>query len=333
MSETTATSSTTVSVKAPWLLTEILPILIFAGLAVASLVAGFTGGTPWTAALVGAGLALILVLVIFLVSKKRKKNSTLFATYSTEGDRLLNVWMVKPMQDKWNGRLDEGRNKSPLGLASRVEYKVYGGTPVFQFTSSSGKTVAVPQRLLEHPDVFQFVKETVEELPPLRFRNTDSAEQFAGYISTGRFNPVDVAPVAIVHPNAQAEAALMGRPVKKGTAEKKAEKSPADDDRLQVIVEENEVATPAVAEDEVPKKPLVAVDYAALRVTPAAQVADEEGTTLLVSGLTTSLDAPREEELEVSDDDKDNGWSAGSLLLGGGFATETVDSDSSRNQK
>lgn len=322
------TSSTVVHQRARWAVTEVIPLLIFAALGILGIIL-WVGqiGNP----LAGAVLAVVafgVMLWIFLVSQRRKKNSTLHAKFDTTDSRNLHVWMTKPRADIWGNRLDEGRNKAPLAEAARVEYKLYSKTPAFQFTTSAGKILTLPKRILEEPQVYTFVKETVESIAPLRFKDTESAEQFAGYIGTGRLNPVDVAPVAIIHPDAKADTFhLRGKaPVSNDVSAPAAPAAPeVEDDRLQVIVEESVAPAAQKEEEATSEKPITYLTYEAYRVTPADTIADDAGTSMLVAGLD-----PVEDDIEADAHEDDTSWSAGSLLLGDSISSTSLPSDSQK---
>lgn len=237
---------TIVKARAPWTLSEALPVVIMFGLGVFS-ITGFilnwiVIGLAVFLGIIGFGVGLYLVYV----NLSRKKKSTLNAEWDANGE--VRVWMNKPNKTKWKGKLDvDGKNVFNINKEHKVRLEDIEGSDTLVFSYEKGKQYYVPVRFLRDSEEFtNFLVSAAE-------KNNWAYTNEAVYALNNYF-PVSV---------------LEQAPRLKSVVKKKLNyDAPEEDLQKKVMVEAPVV--PVVVEPEVPVRTLSYVKFVAEEVEPVA---------------------------------------------------------------
>lgn len=170
--------------RAKWNVQEILAIIIFLG------VIGLVGIsyatqviTELALVIVFASIALGVVLLLIVMSLRRKSRSTLFAKLNDDRNHNIQVWMRHPKKTKWKGRMDEGTNKGPLATIIGAHFEDIEDTPVMVIKLKGGKPVMIPLRLAEMEAIKKYLGSAVASTSTkLKFDNKETATKFASMI-------------------------------------------------------------------------------------------------------------------------------------------------------
>lgn len=139
----------TVKGKAPWILGEIVPILITTAIGAGAIILGLIGQFNLVGAVSGAVVGFGLTLFLLYVNASRKRKSTLVAELKNDPKYGLKVWMVKPNKNKWKDKMDyAGTNSVNLVGKYKVVVEDVLGTQTLVFQVSKGKQFILPVRFL-----------------------------------------------------------------------------------------------------------------------------------------------------------------------------------------
>lgn len=173
----------TITSKAKWTLQELIPIVITLALGLFGLFAGITGyfvfGGAVTTAVVGFGL---LALIMY-TNIHRKYKSTLYAKLSNDKNFNIEVWMRKPLKDKWQGKMDAGNNKGALSKLNNIKMDTLRGTRLVVLELNSGKPVIIPVRLAETDGVRSYLAEAIKARGnKVKFENDNNMREFTAIL-------------------------------------------------------------------------------------------------------------------------------------------------------
>ena len=170
--------------KAKWSFQEILPILISSAIGLGGIFLGITQALTLSGAIIMAVVGFGLALYVYAISSGRKKKSTLFAKMTDDKNLNIEVWMKKPIEDKWGGKLDKGKNTGKLARITSVKIETIRGTRVLSFKTLDGRPIWIPVRLAETDEVKEFIAKAVARRGgKLAFENKEQASEFAKLIA------------------------------------------------------------------------------------------------------------------------------------------------------
>lgn len=287
--------------KAKWNFQEILPIIILGALGLFGVFQGITQAFTLAGSIITAVVGFGLALYIISISSSRKWKSTLFARLTEDKNLNIEVWMRKPIEDKWVGKLDEGKNKAKLANINGVKIETIRGTRVLAIKTNEGRLLYIPIRLAETDELKSFISKAVAHVGgKLTFEDKDQAKEFATLIAGGANivstkTPV-IAPVKtksideqIAEEKAEEEAALAAKVEAKVKAEPTVEE----------IVEEK-AATVTIEEELIPQivKTKHKIDYREYYTMSATDLI----TNALIDVEEKAAEAHKEEKvLTISD--------------------------------
>jgi hypothetical protein len=163
---------------------EIVPIIVMYGVAVLSAIGGFiTEAVAPAVGIIGIVSLGGLATYVLIESARRKKNSTLYAKLADDKNLTIEVWMRKPIKDKWRGKLDEGKNTAKLANIVGVKFDKVMGTRVMTILTKGGKPLYVPIRLAQEDAVKDYLGLAVSRNSKLKFDEKEWAEEFAKYVN------------------------------------------------------------------------------------------------------------------------------------------------------
>ena len=174
----------TVTSRARWTFQEILPLVITFGIGLVGLFFGITGyfiiGGAVMTAVAGFGLFLFLIYT----NLKRKRKSTLFAVLGNDKNFNIEVWMKKPMKDKWLGKLDKGKNKGKLALLRNIKMETIRGTRVIVLQLQNNSPVYVPVRLAQTDAMRKYLADVVKSKGgKVAFESKANAAEFSALLA------------------------------------------------------------------------------------------------------------------------------------------------------
>ncbi len=246
---------TLVKARAPWTLSEALPVIIMLGLGVFA-ITGFVLnwiviGLAVFLGLIGFGVGLYLVYV----NLNRKKKSTLNAEWDDKGE--VRVWMNKPNKTKWNGKLDiDGKNIFNVNKDHKVTLEDIQGSDTLVLSPEKGKQYYVPVRFLRDSEEFTNFLVTAAETHKWSYTN-EAAYALENYFPTSL---------------------LKEAPRLKSAVKKKINyDAPEEDLKKKATVETATPIAPLVIEPEVPVRTL---SYAKFVPEPVAAVEDQVDVAL-----------------------------------------------------
>jgi hypothetical protein len=287
--------------KAKWNFQEILPIIILGGLGLFGVFQGIIQSITLAGSIIIAVVGFGLALYVIAISSSRKWKSTLFARLTEDEDLNIEVWMRKPIEDKWAGKLDEGKNKLQLATISSVKVENVRGTPVIALKAKDKRPLYIPVRLAETDELRSFISKAVAlKGGKLSFENTAQAKEFAAIIAGG------ATVKRKVNTKAQVIVPAKSKTISEQIAEQLAEEKAIEDAKPKAIpVEESElekleaIELP-VEEDLVPQivKTTNKIDYRAYYTMSATDLI----TNALIDAEEKELAAMKEfKPLTVSD--------------------------------
>lgn len=168
--------------KARWNFQEIIPLIALYGFTLGNVIAIIVDPENMGLPLTGAIVFVILATWILIVSFKRKRNSTLYAKLGDDKNLNIEVWMRKPIEDKWRGRMDKGKNKSKLANIIEVRFETLKGTRIITFLTKEGKSFDLPTRLAALTPIKEYLGLAVTKAGELSFKQDEWAEEFAKYV-------------------------------------------------------------------------------------------------------------------------------------------------------
>jgi len=172
--------------KAKWNFQELLPIIILSGVGLYGVFQGITQAFALYGAITTAVIGFGLAAYITAISTSRKWKSTLFARLTDDKNLNIEVWMRKPMEDKWVGKLDEGKNKAKLANINGVKIETIRGTRVLALKTKENRLFYIPKRLAETDELKAFISKAVAQAGgKLTFENKEQAKEFADLIAGG----------------------------------------------------------------------------------------------------------------------------------------------------
>lgn len=172
--------------KAKWNFQEILPVIILGAIGLFGVFQGITQSITLAGSIIIAVIGFGLAFYVVAISSSRKWKSTLFARLTEDEDLNIEVWMRKPIEDKWSGKLDEGKNKLQLAKINSVKMEIVRGTPVIVLKAKDKRPLYIPVRLAETDELRAFISKAVAlKGGKLSFENTTQAKEFAAIIAGG----------------------------------------------------------------------------------------------------------------------------------------------------
>lgn len=307
--------------RAKWNFQELIPIVIFVGLGLLGIYMGIVGTFSLfgmiSTIVVGFGLSLF----IFYTSFSRKKNSTMYAELGNDKNYNISIWMKKPLKDKWQGKVDKGKNKGKLALVNKVVMESItdkrsakgGSTRTIKFELDNEKPVYLPTRLAKRDAVRTYVADAIKERGgKVSFDSKADLKEFQALL-TGE----------VYHRNVADENSKPdGTAIKKRSSSALPPKKPATIAEVEADKTDEEVPEVSyeiVGDKPAPKEPRK-IGYGAYRQITANEA---------INNAVLVIDAP-----EVDDSDDINGLSVDSLrerdsFIGGGTSSVSIDLDNS----
>lgn len=254
-----------ISNKASWSFQEILPILIAIGLGIGGIFLGITETFTINGAIITAVVGFGLALYVFTISSRRKWKSTLFAELSYDKNYNVSVWMRKPIEDKWTGKLDKGKNTGRLSRIDSIKLETIRGTRVLNISTLDKKPIYIPTRFLNNDEMKNYLAAAVAESKgKIKFDSKEQATEFAKLIAGAKAVNRDT-DIGTVDP----------------TLEEKRKTLPAAEEKLIVDSEK----------EHVPAKPVKKLGYGQYK-----KAGTKETIAQAVSDANTKLDAETAEE-------------------------------------
>lgn len=178
--------------KATWSFQEILPILLAVGLGVFGIFLGVTEDFTVSGAIITAVAGFGLALYVLFISSRRKWKSTLFAKITYDKNFNVDIWMRKPIVEKWAGKLDKTKNTGKLSRISSIQLETIKGTRLLHINTLDNKPIYMPVRLFKDQDIKDFVAKAVESKKgKIKFESEEQAKEFATLIAgASTFNNV-----------------------------------------------------------------------------------------------------------------------------------------------
>jgi hypothetical protein len=175
---------TTVKHVARWTFQEVLPIIILLGISGLMWVLYATQSiTEIWLAIALSGIFFGFAALVIYVSARRKWKSTLFAELSNDKNYNIEIWMRKPLKEKWKGRMDRGNNKGALATIVGADFDNIEGTPVMLINLKSGKPLTIPNRLAETTALKTYLGSAVsKQSNKLKFRDAETGKTFASFL-------------------------------------------------------------------------------------------------------------------------------------------------------
>jgi hypothetical protein len=184
-----------VTAKAKWNLQELIPVVLTGGLGLLGLFLGTTGTFTTSGSIITMSVGFGLTLLILNISFGRKRKSTLFAKLGNNEDLSIEVWMRKPIKDKWQGKMDEGKNIGSLANIRKIKMDNIRGTRVVVFfMNGEQKPFYLPTRLLNTDAVRKYIAKALAQLGgKVKFESKEDAIEFKALLTgVEYFRPEEV---------------------------------------------------------------------------------------------------------------------------------------------
>lgn len=178
-----------ISSKAKWNLQELIPVIIMLGIGLFALYMYISGTWLIEMSIIIGLFGFGLFAWLTYLNLHRKWKSTLFAELGENDKFDLSVWMRKPLKTKWNGKIDEGKNKIPLTETRFVFMESILSTRVIVFNYAKGKNFYLPVRFVkENEELRLYLVDAVVAMDgKLKFKNkTDKTEFEAILLGEGK---------------------------------------------------------------------------------------------------------------------------------------------------
>lgn len=174
-----------VTAKAKWNLQELIPVVLTGGLGLLGLFFGTTGTFTQSGSIITMVVGFGLTLLILNISFSRKRKSTLFANLGNDENLSIEVWMKKPIKDKWQGKMDKGKNKGNLdSLASIKMDSIRGTRVVVLYVDGGKKPLFIPTRLAEKDIIRKYLAQALEQLGgKLKFESKEDSIEFKALLT------------------------------------------------------------------------------------------------------------------------------------------------------
>jgi hypothetical protein len=185
-------TATTVVNRARWTFGELLPVVIFGALGFLGVFLGITEQFTLSGAIITAVVGFGLTAYVIGMSSGRKRKSTLYAKFENDDDYTLSVWMKKPIKEKWNEKIDEGKNITKLMDVTSIKMETIrsnksasgGATRVIRFDAGKKKPMYVPIRIAQTDAVRKYIAEAIEKKGgKVAFDNTADAKEFTAILT------------------------------------------------------------------------------------------------------------------------------------------------------
>lgn len=176
-------AETLVTNKARWTLHEFTPLILFTSLAVFVYASGYVFGwwEPIIATIFSIGLLCVSFYLLF-VSLGRKRKSTLFAVLKNDKLLGIEVWMRKPLEHKWLGKMDQGKNKVNLAELEEFKFDNIMGTRVLTLVTKNGSGY-IPLRLASMLEIKNYLGEAVlGGKKKIRLQNKNDLTELQKYV-------------------------------------------------------------------------------------------------------------------------------------------------------
>lgn len=257
-----------VTEKAKWNLQELIPVVLAGGLGLLGLFLGTTGTFTTTGSISTMVVGFGLTLLILNSSFRRKRKSTLFAKLGNDENLSIEVWMRKPIKDKWQGKMDAGKNTGSLANINRIKMDSIKGTRVVVFfMNNEKKPFYLHVRLLNTDAVRKYLAKALEQLGgKVKFESKEDATEFKALLTGAEyFRPAEVKDYAKVGgtgkqvtKTTKAAAPAVFPPVEKIDAgEEAVTKAPQEAPVASVKPSEDLNKEAAIVADEVVSEPVV----------------------------------------------------------------------------
>jgi hypothetical protein len=185
-------TATTVVNRARWTFGELLPVVVFGGLGFLGVFLGITEQFTLSGAIITAVVGFGLTAYVIGMSSGRKRKSTLYAKFENDEDYTLSVWMKKPIKEKWNEKIDEGKNTTKLMDVTSIKMETIrsnksasgGATRVIRLDAGKKKPMYVPIRIAQTDAVRKYIAEAIEKKGgKVAFDNTADAKEFTAILT------------------------------------------------------------------------------------------------------------------------------------------------------